>query len=256
VRQGRAAGGLVRLRRWEEGAAGLEAAIASGYRSAYLYSRLAVARGSAGDADGARRALERGLEEHPGDGQLLLALGRLEKRSGHPAAARHIEEAASRLPGDPYAYKELVATRAAERGGRAVEELRRLLRVPSQARNPHLHDELARLLAAEGDDAGALAAARQAFALEPASRLFRRRLAFALVRAREDREAVELLERCLEDEPEDPALNRSYVAARRRLGQLDEAHGFYRRLLQSHPEARKVFGWLRKVGREAEAAED
>ena len=39
----------------------------------------------------------------------------------------------------------------------------------------------------------------------------------------------------------------------RKRGRLDEAHAFYLRLLRLHPEAKKVFGYLRRVARESAA---
>jgi predicted Zn-dependent protease len=239
---------LVRLRRPSDAAAAYDEAIASGFASPYLHARLADARTRAGDTAGARAAAERGLAVHPGDGRLLLALGRIERAAGDSeAATRHIEQAAQSLPGDAYVYKEMIATRARARGPEAIEEMKRLLRIPSQAQNPHLHDELARLHAAAGDADSAIAEARRAHELAPASRLYHRRLAFALVRARQDAEAVRALEACLDDEPEEPTLHRSYLAARRRLGTLGEAEAFYLTLLRRHPEANKLHGWIRKL---------
>ena len=67
-----------------------------------------------------------------------------------------------------------------------------------------------------------------------------------------DGEAMAALQECLADEPEDATLNRSYIAAARRAGKLDEAHAFYLDLLRHNPEAKKVFGYLRRVARAAD----
>ena len=64
------------------------------------------------------------------------------------------------------------------------------------------------------------------------------------------------IESCLDLEPEEPTLHRSYLAARRRLGTLDEAEAFYLALLKRHPEATKLHGWLRKLANERRSRAD
>jgi len=248
---------LYRLRRWEEAASALRAAVDGGFDSAWTYGRLGDAYARSGDADGARGAVEKGLTAHPGDAKLLVRLGRIERASGDEQAAQHhIEEAARRAPDDAYIYKEMIATRAKGKGDRAVDELERLLKIPSQAKNPHLHDELARLRSDARDHSGAVDAARRALELDPASRRFRQRLGHALVRAKQDDEAVEIFELGLADDPENPTLHRSYIAAQRRRHRLDDAQAFYHRLLDERPDAKKLHGWLRRLAREESTPTD
>ncbi len=81
-----------------------------------------------------------------------------------------------------------------------------------------------------------------------------RQKAFALAKSGREKEALPVFEELLRERPDDRYVNSAYIAASRRAGYLEEAWKFYHELISRFPEDKTLFGRIRKIGKELEAA--
>jgi tetratricopeptide (TPR) repeat protein len=203
------------------------------------------------DPEGAIALARRASERFPRDARLAALLGLLLERAGRPDEAGEAYRRAGGAyagGGHGFAYARrlrlLLARRAPEE---ALDEVERVLRVPSLAAIPELLDLRGELLTRlgrhdEAADAFALAAAGA-----PHRPRYTARRAYALRRAGRRLEAQPLLQRVIEARSRDPVALAAYVADARSLGRAAEARAFLRGVLARHPERRHLWGWLLRL---------
>lgn len=217
----------------------------------------------------ALQLLERGLRQHPEDAELLLQLGSLLLRTGHPQRAREtLLQAESLLPGDPRVLREL--GEAELRLDRVPEALRRFHR---SLENPRQRGEaFYRIAVAErfrGRDDEALEAAARAVETNPLEPSFRRLYAGLLSERNQHLEAYEQLRAAQRLAPRDPHLLFQLAEMRAREGrhsqaveylesavELDPEHPLYRRQLAKTYERLGHAGRSREQDRRAASLEE
>lgn len=74
-----------------------------------------------------------------------------------------------------------------------------------------------------------------------------RKLAFALPKSGKHMEAIPIMEELLKLNPADIYIHSSYTAACKKVKDLDRALNFYEKLLELHPEEKKLYGRIRKI---------
>jgi tetratricopeptide (TPR) repeat protein len=202
--------------------------------------------------DTARAALRRhgrdlGLLELEGD--TLQRLGRRDEAIAAYEAARALE------PADPLAEKRLLEARLRELApGEAIDEVARLLQVPSYAERAWLHAVHGRLLHEAGRHAEAAAAFTRALSANPEDAFARRSLGFAAWKAGDAEAAVQALRSLFLLDPGDRCVRATLLAAYARAGRDLEAIETVEEALRAHPEAKGLYGELRRLRRRGEAA--
>ncbi len=169
VRRGQA---LIHQGRTKEGVSVVREAAARAPRSPTVQFAAGGALMSARDYDGAIAALQAGLKLAPYSLLARKALARAQRGRGDLAAARATLEALWRDEPSFRAAGVDLAEVMAQQGDRraAIETYRYLIDTYSaaeDARLAHIHASLGRVLEAEGDRAGALAAFREALRMDP-----------------------------------------------------------------------------------------
>jgi tetratricopeptide (TPR) repeat protein len=127
----------------------------------------------------------------------------------------------------------------------------KLAKIPSR---PPIYGELCAMLYRKSGDAQRAAGQYDRLAGKSGDPAIARRRAFALAKSGRESEALPLLEELLRSDPADRYVSNAYVAAARRVRCLDAAWKFYHELLARFPDQKQLYGRIRKIGKEIEAA--
>ncbi len=240
-----------RQRRWNEAARHYQDAAALGDESSWLLVQLARCRLNAGDLDGARAAAAQAAERDQAAPGPWVVLGDIDLREKRPddAEARYAR-AHDLAPGDQWAYAKLVESRLLRLPPeRREREVQVILKTTGQG-NRHLVGVLARLRGDLGDQEDA---ARTWGQRARAGDLYaRKQEGFALRKAGKLDEAASVLRACLEADPEDLYVFRSYVSLQRKREAWEELRVTLEEALPRAGSRRGAFyGELRKLPPEA-----
>lgn len=180
--------------------------------------------------------LRAGLDQHPGEPELLLQLGSLLVRSGRFAEGeRLLQEALEQQPSNSEVLRN--AGEAQLKQGRlasAVDLFRESLSHSSE--NVEAHHRLAFALLAQGQEELALEHARDAVELNPLDPRFRRLYAFLLDTQGQEETAYEQLKLAYRLEPRDSNLLFELSERRRRAGHLFQALEYLELATEVDPE--------------------
>ncbi len=245
--------GAERLRRGREALAAFEAAWVAA-PSPYAARCLARARAAAGASAEAIALVRQALERFPRDPALLRQEALLLEGAGEEGdAAAVYREAVAAGSGDGFAYARMLrATLAGRAPEEALAALEPVLRLPGRASDPHLLGLRAELQQAAGRWQEAVASWEGALAADPGNGYVRARLAYACRHAGLRARAWELLQAVIEADPADPAALAAFVADAAALDRREEAAAFLAELLRRHPGRRALWGWMRRLQRDAE----
>jgi tetratricopeptide (TPR) repeat protein len=172
------------------------------------------------------------------------------------ATARQTEaiEACQQLlrlqPDHPHALWQLTELQIDRDGLQAVlKRMERLARIPGA---PPIYGEIhASLARRAGNPEVALQQYARLVKAESNPRILRKQ-AFALAKSGGESAALPLLEELLRLDPHDMYVHSSYVAACKRIHQLERAWKFYQELIGLHPEEKTLLGRLRSVQKQLE----
>jgi predicted Zn-dependent protease len=236
-----------KARKWDEAARCYQDADALGDRSTWTLVQLGRARMRLGDLDGAHSAAARAVERDGAFSAGWVLLGDIAKRRDRPDEAEAMYATAhDKAPGDKWAYAKLVEARltklAPEERAREIKVLRK-----TGGDNPHLTAVLARLRSEQGDEQAAAEAWKDR--AQRHGDLYGRKMhGFALRRAGQLGEAAAVLAACLQDDPQDLVLFRTYVHLQHQRGAIDELRQTLESLLPLAGSRRgAVYGELRKL---------
>jgi tetratricopeptide (TPR) repeat protein len=213
--------------------------------------RAFLALGRAEEAlDAARTAIRR----HGRDVPLLELEGdALERLGRHDEAVAAYTSARELRPDDPLAEKRLLEARLRELPVAEAEgEVARLLQVPSYAARGWLHAVHGRLLHEAGRHAEATAAFGRALAADPDDGFARRAFGFAAWKAGDAEAAIGALRPLFLADPGDLYVRRTLLAAYARAARLPEATATVEEALRAHPEAKVLYGELKRLRRRDE----
>ncbi|HEX6971527.1 MAG TPA: tetratricopeptide repeat protein [Limnochordia bacterium] len=252
--------GDVRLlqRRYAEAAAFFEEARALA-PSGYVLRRLADAWRRAGRPERAVALLEERLAQAPDDTAARRALAAALVAAGEREKARVAYHALALAdPDDTFAFKEYIRLLTADAEPRqAAAEIERLMRLARHASNPHLRALLAEQYAAQGDLDRAVRELEEALRRAPGDLYLSKQLGFLYYRrAREcgftgegaepARRAITLFRQILERDPADRPVLSALAAAYRRTDRAAEGLAVFQALLARHPDARHLWGEIRR----------
>ena len=223
--------------------------------NAFVSTQVGRALLALGRAEEALEAARTALRRHGRDLQLLQMEGDALQRLGRREEAIASYEAARALePADPMAERRLLEARLRELPAEeAITEVARLLEVPSYAERGWLHAVHGRLLHEAGHHAEAAAAFRRALAADPDDAFVRRLLGFAAWKAGEADAAIQALRPLFLADPSDRYVRATLLAAYGHVGRADEATATVEEALHAHPEAKALYGELRRLRKPGEA---
>lgn len=157
---------------------------------------------------------ERWLKLEPDSRKALWTMAELEiRRDGLDAVLAKMERM-SKIPSLPPVYREIYAS-LCRRAGKAETAIRQYEHLTKTGADPRI-------------------LSKQAFALAKSGR---------------ESEAIPLLEELLKLDPENFYLHSSYSAACARTNRLERALDFYKSLVERHPNAGKLYGRIKKIGK-------
>lgn len=230
--------------------------------SPYAIRRLADAYRRAGEPARAVALLEERLAASPGDTAARRALASALAAAGErQRALEAYRELVAADPDDSFSFKEYVRLlTAGQDPGRAATEIERLMRLARHAANPHLHALLADQYKALGSVEKAAAHLEQALSLSPGNLYLTKQLGFLYYNARDRlpgalHRAIPLLVQALEQDPSDRPVRSALAAAYRLNGRHAEGLAAFQAILARHPDARHLWGEIRKFTRELEQTE-
>ena len=177
----------------------------------------------AGNLENARQNIEAALKQTPWDSSLYYQLGRVDQRTGHPAAAREEFASAARLKNaNQDAVQRLLALDQVLRNGeagRAAELRTDLLRVASH--DPEILESMGVVLGRAGLYEQAREPLERCVQIDPESFEAEYNLGFTLLRLQRDQDAEAALRRALKLRPDSVEANRAlavlYVEQNRNL---------------------------------------
>jgi len=152
------------------------------------------------------------LKKNPDTPQALWALTELEiRRDGLDSVLTRMARLA-KIPSRPSVYKEIYAS-LCKRAGKPELALKQYAKIVQTSSDTGIH----------------------------------RKQAFALAKSGRELEAIPLMEEWLKLKPKDFYVHNAYIPACGRAKQLDRAMKFYQELLESNPEEKSIYGWLKKL---------
>jgi len=152
------------------------------------------------------------LKDNPDHPQALWALTELEiRRDGLDPVLTRMARLA-KIPSRPSVYKEIYAS-LCKRAGKPELALKQYAKIVQTSSDTGIH----------------------------------RKQAFALAKSGRELEAIPLMEELLKLNPKDFYVHNAYIPACGRAKQLDRAMKFYQELLESNPEEKSIYGWLKKL---------
>ena len=194
----------------------------------------------------ARTLLEKGLKANPGNPHLLQLMGKAQENLGRGDMAEQTLASAVRLaPHDGRMVKELMMLRLKELPlEEAAEELKNILKVPSEAKRSELWDFLGDILRKGGDFQGAAEAYRESLKQQPDNTYIMRNLGFACSKAQDYQGAAEALREPFLDNPHNNAVWNTLEKAHRKLGDGPGLMELVHQAMERHPTVAKLHGLL------------
>lgn len=230
--------------------------------SPYVIRRLADAYRRAGAPAKAVTLLDEQLAASPEDSAARRARAAALAAAGErQRAIEAYRELVAADPDDSFSFKEYVRLLTeGQDPARAAAEIERLMRVARHAANPHLHALLADQYKALGAVEKAAAHLEQALALSPGNLFLTKQLGFLYYNARDRlpdaaHRAIPLLAGALEQDPGDRPVRSALAAAYRYSGRQAEGLAAFQAILARHPDARHLWGEIRKFARELQEME-
>lgn len=195
-------------------------------------------------------ALLKQLPAEERDVYVLGAMGRAcEALNQGPEAQECYSEILRRQPDNQFARSRLVRLKLSHRGGKAEGEVQKMLRVPSRRDDPVLLKLRAEQLEAKRCFDEACQIYRELMEKDtPGNReSHRRNLAFTSYRGKMYDQAYPLLLELFEQNPADPYIRNTLVAAARRLGRTQEVIERFFSLARQSPAHRFLYGAARSL---------
>ncbi len=193
-----------------------------------------------------------------GDISFLKAYGYLKLSTDcHEEARKCFQEILKLRADDPWATKYLLKLKE-DRSSKtdSLEEVKRLLKMPSRQTDPQMWGTYAQLLSKTGDYDTAMGAYKTALNLEPNNWFFKSQPAFLLSKLGKFEEALDHCEALLKERPQDKYLLSSYESVAIKTSQLDRAYQFISGLVKQVAEPGILYGFRRRLYKRLEQMEN
>jgi Flp pilus assembly protein TadD len=186
----------------------------------------------------------------PPENALLWRIKALSAQDQSEAAIAACKELLQLKPDHPRALWQLTELEIKRDGLESVvKRMARLAKIPN---SPSVYAEIFASLSRRAGNTNAAINQYEKLTQGESNPRMMRQQAFALAKSGEELRAVGLMEELLRVDPRDMYIHKSYVAACKRLKDLDRAWNFYQQLLTLHPDEKTLFGRIRTLGKNLE----